>query len=32
MIAFYAGQIRRGKLTIEQVPALWRESVAAAIE
>lgn len=31
MIAFYVGMIRRGALTIEQVPDRWREQVAEAV-
>lgn len=31
MEEFYVGQIRRGKLTIEQVPARWRDAVSAKL-
>lgn len=31
MINFYANMIRRGKLTIDGVPAAWRNKVAAAL-
>lgn len=27
MIKFYVGMIQRGSITIEQVPARWREAV-----
>jgi hypothetical protein len=32
MIAFYVDRIRRGKMTLEQVPARWREAVERALE
>lgn len=32
MIKFYANQIRLGKITIEQVPAKWREAVQAMLD
>ncbi len=31
MTAIYARRIRAGKMTIDQVPALWREQVRAMI-
>lgn len=31
MIAFYVDRIRKGKMTIEQVPAKWRDAVARAL-
>jgi hypothetical protein len=27
MVKFYVGMIQRGSITIEQVPARWREAV-----
>lgn len=32
MIAFYVDRIRRGKMTLEQVPARWREAVERALQ
>ena len=32
MIKFYVNQIRLGKITIEQVPAKWREAVQAMLD
>lgn len=32
MIAFYVDRIRRGKMTLEQVPVRWREAVERALE
>lgn len=32
MVNYYVGRIKRGKLTIEEVPEKWREAVAAALE
>lgn len=31
MVKFYVGMIRRGTITLENVPARWREAVAAAL-
>lgn len=31
MIAYYVNQINMGKLTIEQVPEIWREKVRQAL-
>lgn len=31
MIKFYVDRIRKGKMTIEQVPAKWRDAVAMAL-
>ena len=32
MVRFYVDRIKAGKITIEQVPAKWREAVRAALE
>ena len=32
MVKFYVDRIKVGKLTIEQVPARWREAVREALE
>lgn len=32
MIAFYVDRIRKGKMTLEQVPVKWREAVRQALE
>ena len=32
MVKFYVDRIRAGKITLEQVPAKWREAVEAALE
>lgn len=32
MVKFYVLRIRMGKMTIEEVPAKWREKVQAALE
>lgn len=32
MVKFYVDRILRGKMTLEQVPARWREAVAAALD
>ncbi len=32
MAKYYYGRITRGKLTIEEVPAKWREAVQALID
>lgn len=32
MVKFYVDRIKAGKLTIEQVPARWREAVREALE
>ena len=32
MANFYFGRIKRGKLTIEEVPAKWREAVQALLD
>ena len=31
MIKFYVGLIQRGSITIEQIPARWREAVEAEL-
>lgn len=31
MEEFYCGQIKRGQLTVDQVPARWRDAVAARL-
>lgn len=31
MVNYYVGRIKRGKLTIEEVPEKWRDAVAAAL-
>lgn len=31
MVKFYVDRIRAGKLTIEQVPARWRQAVEEAL-
>ena len=31
MITFYANMIRRNKLTLDRVPAKWRNAVAAEL-
>ena len=32
MVAFYVLRIERGKMTLDDVPARWREAVEAALE
>lgn len=32
MVKFYVARIKAGKMTIDQVPALWRDKVKAALE
>lgn len=32
MVRFYVDRIRAGKITLEQVPAKWREAVREALE
>lgn len=32
MVAFYVDRIRRGKMTLEQVPVRWREAVERALQ
>lgn len=32
MVNFYVKRIRAGKMTLEQVPLLWREAVRQALE
>lgn len=32
MVAFYVDRIRKGKMTLEQVPVKWREAVRQALE
>lgn len=32
MIRFYVDRIQAGKMTLEQVPARWREAVRKALE
>lgn len=32
MAKFYAGRIKRGKLTIEDVPEKWRDQVQALLD
>lgn len=32
MVNFYLMRIKQGKLTLEDVPALWRDKVAAKME
>lgn len=32
MAKFYAGRIKRGKLTIEDVPGKWRDQVQALLD
>ena len=32
MVKFYVDRIKAGKMTIEQVPARWREAVREALE
>lgn len=32
MALFYAGQIKRGKITIEQVPDRWREATLELLD
>jgi len=32
MVRFYVDRIRAGKMTLEQVPARWREAVREALE
>lgn len=32
MARFYYGRIKRGKLTIEEVPARWRDQVQALLD
>lgn len=31
MVNYYVGRIKRGKLTIEEVPEKWSDAVAAAL-
>ncbi len=31
MVAFYVNRIRRGKMTLEEVPERWREAVREAL-
>lgn len=32
MVKFYVDRIKAGKITLEQVPARWREAVREALE
>lgn len=32
MVNFYVDRIRKGKMTLEQVPEKWREAVRQAME
>ena len=32
MVTFYVDRIRKGKMTLEQVPTKWREAVRQALE
>ena len=32
MVKFYVDRIKVGKMTVEQVPARWREAVREALE
>ena len=32
MVALYVMRIRQGKMTLEDVPSLWREQVRAELE
>lgn len=32
MVQFYVDRIRKGKMTLEQVPVKWREAVRQALE
>lgn len=32
MVAFYVNRIRKGKMTLENVPEKWREVVREALE
>lgn len=32
MVNFYVDRIRKGKMTLEQVPLKWREQVREALE
>lgn len=32
MVNFYVDRIRKGKMTLEQVPEKWREAVRKALE
>ena len=32
MVEFYVNMIKLGRMTIEQVPELWREEVQAALD
>lgn len=32
MVAFYVARILAGKMTVEQVPARWREAVRKALD
>lgn len=32
MVRFYVDRIQAGKMTLEQVPARWREAVRKALE
>ena len=31
MIKFYVDRIKKGKLTLDEIPAKWRDQVAAAL-
>jgi hypothetical protein len=32
MVEFYVNRIKKGKMTLEQVPLKWREAVREALE
>lgn len=32
MVEFYVNRIKKGKMTLEQVPPKWREAVREALE
>ncbi len=32
MVMFYVNRIRRGKMTLEEVPERWREAVRKALQ
>ena len=32
MVAFYVNRIKKGKMTLENVPEKWREAVREALE
>lgn len=32
MVNYYVGRIKRGKLTIDDVPAKWRDEVQAVLD